>query len=220
MQEGQVCDRCRQKKIKCDGVSEAHIPCSNCSSAGVNCEVTVKLRRKTRSRGFSERNDIQTSLDKLEKENSRLRRRLQVSSDSSMFLQQRNDRVNRQIVTSASSAGARNGNDTTGDAQELSNQKSPPLANLLHSSSNTWVGWYTIKQMLVALQALRPASTLWLQWSRCIVVPDHISKLFPRSVFDFISMSYQILGARTDPSPSVELRKFLLLSLSGRSHTI
>ncbi|KAF7538793.1 hypothetical protein G7054_g2611 [Neopestalotiopsis clavispora] len=43
---GQVCDRCRQKKIKCD----AAIPsCGACQAAGVYCEKSTKLRRRTKS---------------------------------------------------------------------------------------------------------------------------------------------------------------------------
>ncbi|KAH7348098.1 fungal-specific transcription factor domain-containing protein [Pyrenochaeta sp. MPI-SDFR-AT-0127] len=68
---GQVCDRCRTKKIKCDGAC----PCEKCLSAAVQCVASTKLRRKTRARGFAASDE---DINRLEKENSELRRLLAV----------------------------------------------------------------------------------------------------------------------------------------------
>ncbi|KAL3466995.1 fungal-specific transcription factor domain-containing protein [Aspergillus heterothallicus] len=46
---GQACDRCRKKKIKCDG----ELPkCRNCTRAEKPCEASAPLQRNTRVRGF------------------------------------------------------------------------------------------------------------------------------------------------------------------------
>ncbi|KAJ5092842.1 hypothetical protein N7456_008703 [Penicillium angulare] len=47
---GQACDRCRKKKIKCDG---AFPTCRNCVKSGHICEVSATLRRNTKVRGFT-----------------------------------------------------------------------------------------------------------------------------------------------------------------------
>lgn len=78
--EGQVCDRCRQKKVRCDG---AMPQCSNCAAAKVPCKVSAKLRRKTKIRGFSASNEHRVAIDRLETENSELRLRLKEEIEKS-----------------------------------------------------------------------------------------------------------------------------------------
>ncbi|KAL5341416.1 hypothetical protein BJX70DRAFT_51235 [Aspergillus crustosus] len=46
---GQACDRCRKKKIKCDGALPA---CRTCTKAGESCQASAPLQRNTRVRGF------------------------------------------------------------------------------------------------------------------------------------------------------------------------
>ncbi|ODV74529.1 GAL4-like domain-containing transcription factor CYBJADRAFT_119753, partial [Cyberlindnera jadinii NRRL Y-1542] len=47
----QACDRCRIKKIKCDG----KIPsCTNCLNIGYNCQTSDKLTRRAFPRGYTE----------------------------------------------------------------------------------------------------------------------------------------------------------------------
>ncbi|OQU98779.1 Fungal Zn2-Cys6 binuclear cluster domain-containing protein [Cladophialophora immunda] len=47
----QVCDRCRLRRIKCDGQRPR---CGKCERANVNCATTATLRRKTTRRGYVE----------------------------------------------------------------------------------------------------------------------------------------------------------------------
>lgn len=47
----QACDRCRSKKIKCDGVSPV---CSQCHSVGFECKTSDKLSRRAFPRGYTE----------------------------------------------------------------------------------------------------------------------------------------------------------------------
>ncbi|PSN65582.1 hypothetical protein BS50DRAFT_622750 [Corynespora cassiicola Philippines] len=68
---GQVCDRCRLKKIKCNASS----PCDKCSAAGTPCTVSATLRRKTTARGFA--TSEADTIKRLESENASLSQQLE-----------------------------------------------------------------------------------------------------------------------------------------------
>ncbi|KAL3479783.1 fungal-specific transcription factor domain-containing protein [Aspergillus californicus] len=47
----QACDRCRSKKIRCDGIRPC---CTQCSSVGFECKTSDKLSRRAFPRGYTE----------------------------------------------------------------------------------------------------------------------------------------------------------------------
>ena len=47
----QACDRCRSKKIRCDGVTPC---CSQCATVGFECKTSDKLSRRAFPRGYTE----------------------------------------------------------------------------------------------------------------------------------------------------------------------
>lgn len=47
----QACDRCRSKKIRCDGVRPC---CSQCAGVGFECKISDKLSRRAFPRGYTE----------------------------------------------------------------------------------------------------------------------------------------------------------------------
>jgi hypothetical protein len=47
----QACDRCRSKKIRCDGVTPC---CSQCTNVGFECKTSDKLSRRAFPRGYTE----------------------------------------------------------------------------------------------------------------------------------------------------------------------
>ena len=47
----QACDRCRSKKIRCDGVTPT---CSQCENVGFECKTSDKLSRRAFPRGYTE----------------------------------------------------------------------------------------------------------------------------------------------------------------------
>jgi Fungal Zn(2)-Cys(6) binuclear cluster domain len=47
----QACDRCRSKKIRCDGVRPS---CTQCSNVGFECKTSDKLSRRAFPRGYTE----------------------------------------------------------------------------------------------------------------------------------------------------------------------
>ena len=46
----QACDRCRSKKIKCDGIRPC---CSQCANAGLECKTSDVLSRRAFPRGYT-----------------------------------------------------------------------------------------------------------------------------------------------------------------------
>ena len=47
----QACDRCRSKKIRCDGIRPS---CSQCENVGFECKTSDKLSRRAFPRGYTE----------------------------------------------------------------------------------------------------------------------------------------------------------------------
>lgn len=47
----QACDRCRSKKIRCDGIRPT---CTQCSNVGFECKTSDKLSRRAFPRGYTE----------------------------------------------------------------------------------------------------------------------------------------------------------------------
>ena len=47
----QACDRCRSKKIRCDGIRPQ---CTQCSNVGFECKTSDKLSRRAFPRGYTE----------------------------------------------------------------------------------------------------------------------------------------------------------------------
>lgn len=47
----QACDRCRSKKIRCDGILPC---CSQCANVGFCCKTSDKLSRRAFPRGYTE----------------------------------------------------------------------------------------------------------------------------------------------------------------------
>ncbi|KAF2812178.1 uncharacterized protein BDZ99DRAFT_439166, partial [Mytilinidion resinicola] len=47
----QACDRCRSKKIRCDGIRPC---CTQCVNAGFECKTSDKLSRRAFPRGYTE----------------------------------------------------------------------------------------------------------------------------------------------------------------------
>ncbi|PWY77873.1 hypothetical protein BO83DRAFT_334347 [Aspergillus eucalypticola CBS 122712] len=68
----QVCDRCRIKKVRCDGLLPS---CSNCRTSGAACVTSKQLKRRTRPRRHLEQQE--RLLDELRVKNENLQREIQ-----------------------------------------------------------------------------------------------------------------------------------------------
>ncbi|KAI1861434.1 uncharacterized protein JN550_010814 [Neoarthrinium moseri] len=64
----QACDRCRSKKIRCDGIRPC---CSQCANVGFECRTSDKLSRRAFPRGYTE--SLEERVRALEAENRELK---------------------------------------------------------------------------------------------------------------------------------------------------
>jgi len=64
----QACDRCRSKKIRCDGIRPC---CSQCANVGFECRTSDKLSRRAFPRGYTE--SLEERVRVLEQENRELK---------------------------------------------------------------------------------------------------------------------------------------------------
>lgn len=63
----QACDRCRIKKVRCDG----QFPCGNCDKVGFECKTSDKLTRRAFPKGYTE--NLERKVQELENEVKNLR---------------------------------------------------------------------------------------------------------------------------------------------------
>lgn len=71
----QACDRCRVKKIKCDGLT----PCSNCQRVDFECKTSDKLTRRAFPKGYTE--NLEKIVKQLEEENRLLKEKMDLSEN-------------------------------------------------------------------------------------------------------------------------------------------
>lgn len=72
----QACDRCRSKKIKCDGQRPN---CSQCLSVGFECKISDKLTRRAFPRGYTE--SLEDRVRQLESETAKLTHLLELKDE-------------------------------------------------------------------------------------------------------------------------------------------
>lgn len=72
----QACDRCRSKKIRCDG-KRPH--CSQCLAVGFECKTSDKLSRRAYPRGYTE--SLEDRVRQLESENTKLTNLLDIKDE-------------------------------------------------------------------------------------------------------------------------------------------
>lgn len=77
----QACDRCRIKKIKCDGL----VPCHNCSKINFDCVTSDKLTRRAFPKGYTE--NLEHKLKECEEEIRMLKAKYQLGAADSATAQ-------------------------------------------------------------------------------------------------------------------------------------
>ncbi|PHH50017.1 Transcriptional activator protein acu-15 [Ceratocystis fimbriata CBS 114723] len=122
----QACDRCRSKKIRCDGLRPT---CSQCSSVGFNCKTSDKLSRRAFPRGYTE--SLEERIRGLESENRGLKDALDEQDKRLEFLSKSRTPANRITPAipspppSSSAASSTNGS-TAAPASSQSPIRSSP----------------------------------------------------------------------------------------------
>lgn len=92
----QACDRCRIKKIKCDGLT----PCVNCKKIDFDCRTSDKLTRRAFPKGYTE--NLERKLKELEEEVAILRQQQPQRQDQNP----QKEVLRRQPVAAKSSHGS------------------------------------------------------------------------------------------------------------------
>lgn len=81
----QACDRCRSKKIRCDGLRPC---CSQCKTVGVECRLSDKLTRRAFPRGYTE--SLEDRVRQLESENAKLMSLLDIKDEQMEMMSKMN----------------------------------------------------------------------------------------------------------------------------------
>ncbi|KAK9453911.1 fungal-specific transcription factor domain-containing protein [Dipodascopsis uninucleata] len=102
----QACDRCRSKKIRCDGKRPS---CTQCQNVGFECRTSDKLSRRAFPRGYTE--SLEDHIRQLENENRKLKEHIE-KHDAELELLAR--------VESVSPGRGRNSVSSDSDAKVLS----------------------------------------------------------------------------------------------------
>lgn len=111
----QACDRCRSKKIRCDGVRPT---CSQCANVGFECRTSDKLSRRAFPRGYTE--SLEERVRQLESEVRELKDLLDEKDEKIDMLSAMHNGRRRASVTS-----------TTATAPtELSKDSPPPKEDM------------------------------------------------------------------------------------------
>ncbi|KAK9459553.1 fungal-specific transcription factor domain-containing protein [Lipomyces oligophaga] len=89
----QACDRCRSKKIRCDGKRPS---CTQCSNVGFECRTSDKLSRRAFPRGYTE--SLEDHIRQLETENRQLKEQVEALDDK-LELQSRIESVSPSVTS-------------------------------------------------------------------------------------------------------------------------
>ncbi len=148
----QACDRCRSKKIRCDGITPC---CTQCSNVGFECKTSDKLSRRAFPRGYTE--SLEERVRALEAEVKELKD-LVDEKDEKIDILSRISSGSRRTSNSMSSPSPRSQSKTTTPSTECREpkdedtfrvQQSPCLLDAEHadsyfmgaSSGRAFVGW-------------------------------------------------------------------------------
>ncbi|OAQ97447.1 hypothetical protein LLEC1_01817 [Akanthomyces lecanii] len=149
----QACDRCRSKKIRCDGVRPT---CSQCANVGFECRTSDKLSRRAFPRGYTEsleervralETEVRELKDLLDEKDEKIDmlsamhkgRRLSTTSGASSTLHD----------TSISSDGSK---DTISDKQDTFRVQASPLLLGVENSDAYFMGASSGRTFITALK--------------------------------------------------------------------
>lgn len=119
----QACDRCRIKKIKCDGLT----PCHNCSKIGFDCKTSDKLTRRAFPKGYTE--NLENQVKMLEEENKRLRLKAGEPLDQGGNIESNISQFSSPQKADSSNVGPTSASSANGDTNGLIHNSRPTLIN-------------------------------------------------------------------------------------------
>ncbi|KAI1443432.1 fungal-specific transcription factor domain-containing protein [Annulohypoxylon stygium] len=128
----QACDRCRSKKIRCDGIRPC---CSQCANVGFECRTSDKLSRRAFPRGYTE--SLEERVRQLESEVRELKDLLDEKDEKIDMLSRMHDHRQPSIGSAGSPRAPEPRRDSTTPAKEdaFRVQASPLLLGVENSDS-------------------------------------------------------------------------------------
>ncbi|KAK9359960.1 fungal-specific transcription factor domain-containing protein [Lipomyces starkeyi] len=115
----QACDRCRSKKIRCDGKRPS---CTQCQTVGFECRTSDKLSRRAFPRGYTE--SLEDHIRQLENENRTLKKQIDRRDDQMELL----SRVDSLSPCASMSPGASTANNGSRKRQHRHRSRDPSPA--------------------------------------------------------------------------------------------
>ncbi|KAI1380809.1 fungal-specific transcription factor domain-containing protein [Hypoxylon crocopeplum] len=128
----QACDRCRSKKIRCDGIRPC---CSQCANVGFECRTSDKLSRRAFPRGYTE--SLEERVRQLESEVRELKDLLDEKDEKIDMLSRMHDHRQPSVGSAGSPRAAEPRRDPGSPAKEdtFRVQASPLLLGVENSDS-------------------------------------------------------------------------------------
>ncbi|KAI2625817.1 fungal-specific transcription factor domain-containing protein [Hypoxylon sp. NC1633] len=128
----QACDRCRSKKIRCDGIRPC---CSQCANVGFECRTSDKLSRRAFPRGYTE--SLEERVRQLESEVRELKDLLDEKDEKIDMLSRMHDHRQPSIGSAGSPRAVEQRRDLASPAREdtFRVQASPLLLGVENSDS-------------------------------------------------------------------------------------
>lgn len=117
----QACDRCRSKKIRCDGVRPC---CTQCANVGFECKTSDKLSRRAFPRGYTE--SLEERVRSLEAEVRDLKSLLDEKDEKIDVLSRIHSFAKRRpSLSSAAGSMSESGSEPKSQQQQLPPQPAP-----------------------------------------------------------------------------------------------
>ncbi len=128
----QACDRCRSKKIRCDGIRPC---CTQCANVGFECRTSDKLSRRAFPRGYTE--SLEERVRQLETEIRELKDLLDEKDEKIDMLSKMHDNRLTPAASHASPASVDSRRDSASPSKEdvFRIQASPLLLGVENSDS-------------------------------------------------------------------------------------
>lgn len=148
----QACDRCRSKKIRCDGVRPS---CSQCANVGFECKTSDKLSRRAFPRGYTE--SLEDRVRSLESEVRELKDLLDEKDEKIDILSKmHSNRRSPSQRTTQSPAVPEDARESTPPREETFRVQASPLLFPSNNSDSYYVGASSGRAFIGALFGSQP----------------------------------------------------------------
>jgi hypothetical protein len=131
----QACDRCRSKKIRCDGVRPT---CSQCSSVGFECRTSDKLSRRAFPRGYTE--SLEERVRQLESEVRELKDLLDEKDEKIDMLSKMHGNRRRPSASASPSTSPESRKEATPPKEDTFRVQASPLLLGVENSDSYFMG--------------------------------------------------------------------------------